>query len=152
MDQTCYPFQKPESLRAASLSELDNKFNNNNNSVFNTKYVEFSTKWLVLLHFRNTTSVYNHLYNLYFKQCSPSYLPLNCSQNSPYNPQLRHSSSLPLHLPTIYTKNLFPTSAVQLKQAALRDQGARESSENQRCFNPSLLPQKMDSDNMVYNH
>ena len=151
MDQTCYPFQKPESLRAASLSELDNKFNSNN-SVFNTKYVEFSTKWQVLLHFHNPTSAYNHLYNLYFKQCSPSYSPLNCSQNSPCNSQLRHPSSLPLHLPTMYTKNLFPTSAVQPMQAALRDQGSRESSENQQYFSPSLLTQKMDSDNMAYNH
>ena len=33
-------YQKTEFLRAASLSKLDN-----NSSIFNTRYVEFSTKW-----------------------------------------------------------------------------------------------------------
>ena len=36
-------YQKAESLRAASLSKLDNMVNKN--SIFNTKYAEFSTKW-----------------------------------------------------------------------------------------------------------
>ena len=35
--------QKAESIRAASLSKLDNIVNNN--SIFNTKCCEFSTKW-----------------------------------------------------------------------------------------------------------
>ena len=35
--------QKAKSLRAVSLSILDNTFNSN--SIFNTKYAEFSTKW-----------------------------------------------------------------------------------------------------------
>ena len=35
--------QKAGSLRANFLSELDNMVNNN--SVFNTKYAEFATKW-----------------------------------------------------------------------------------------------------------
>ena len=35
--------QKSEPLRAASLSKLDNTVNNN--SIFNTKCGEFSTKW-----------------------------------------------------------------------------------------------------------
>ena len=42
MTQTRY-HQKAESLRAASLSKLDNMVNNNSN--FNTKRAEFSTKW-----------------------------------------------------------------------------------------------------------
>ena len=32
------------SLRAASLPKLDNMVNNNN-SIFNTRYAEFSTRW-----------------------------------------------------------------------------------------------------------
>ena len=35
--------QKVESLRAASISKVDNTVNNS--SIFNTKYAEFSTKW-----------------------------------------------------------------------------------------------------------
>ena len=35
--------QNAESLRAASLSKLDNTVNNN--SIYNTKYAEFSRKW-----------------------------------------------------------------------------------------------------------
>ena len=35
--------QKSESLRAASLSKLDNTVNDN--SIFNTMYAEFFTKW-----------------------------------------------------------------------------------------------------------
>ena len=35
--------QIAESLRAAFLSKLDNMVNNN--SIYNTKYDEFSTKW-----------------------------------------------------------------------------------------------------------
>ena len=42
MSQTGYP-SKAESLRSASLSKLDNT--ENSNSIFNTKYAEFSTKW-----------------------------------------------------------------------------------------------------------
>ena len=45
--------QKAGSLRATSLSKLDNMVNNN--SIFNTEYAEFFTKWLVLLDFRNPT-------------------------------------------------------------------------------------------------
>ena len=47
---TCRKF---ESLRASSLSNLNNMVNNN--SIFDPKYVEFSTKWQVLLHFQNPT-------------------------------------------------------------------------------------------------
>ena len=35
--------QNAESLRAASLSKLDNTVNNN--SIYNAKYAEFSRKW-----------------------------------------------------------------------------------------------------------
>ena len=35
--------QKAESLKGSSLSKLDNTVDNN--SIFNTKYAEFSTKW-----------------------------------------------------------------------------------------------------------
>ena len=36
-------YQKVESLRAASVSKLDNTANNN--YIFNTKCLEFCTKW-----------------------------------------------------------------------------------------------------------
>ena len=36
-------YEKAESLKSTSLSKLDNMVNNN--SIFNTKYAEFSTKW-----------------------------------------------------------------------------------------------------------
>ena len=49
--------QKAESLIAALLSKLDNMVNN---SIFNTKYAEFFTKWWVLLHFHDSTYAYNH--------------------------------------------------------------------------------------------
>ena len=57
--------EQAESLRAASLSKLDNTVNNN--SIFNTKYAEFFTKWQVLLYFHNPTCGYNHSYNLHQK-------------------------------------------------------------------------------------
>ena len=52
--------QKAGSLRADSLSKLDSTVNSN--SIFNTEYAKFSTKWLVLLHFYNFTCAYNHLH------------------------------------------------------------------------------------------
>ena len=69
--------QKAESLRAASVSKSDNTVNNN--SISNTRYAEFSTKWWVLLYFHNTTYTYNH--------------PLQ----SP--PEIRYSTAATFHLP-----------------------------------------------------
>ena len=57
--------QKAESLRATSLSKLDN--NVNNSSMFNTKYAQYFTKWQVLLVFHSPTCAYNHSYNLHQK-------------------------------------------------------------------------------------
>ena len=37
------PHEKGESLRAPSLSKLDNTVNST--AIFNAKYVEFTTKW-----------------------------------------------------------------------------------------------------------
>ena len=42
-DNKLWAKQKAESLRTVSPSKLDNTVNNN--SIFNTKYAEFSTKW-----------------------------------------------------------------------------------------------------------
>ena len=42
MDQAC-THQKAESFRAGSLARQDNMVNSN--SIFNTKYAEFSRKW-----------------------------------------------------------------------------------------------------------
>ena len=66
--------RKAESLRAV-LSKLDNTFNNN--SIFNTKYTEFCTKWQVLLHFQS---------------------PI-CANNHPYIPKIHSSTSFKFHLP-----------------------------------------------------
>ena len=67
--------QKAESLRAPSLSKLDNMVNSN--SIFNTKYAEFSTKWWVLLHFHTPTCAYNQRYDLHQKSVPLHfYLPI----------------------------------------------------------------------------
>ena len=49
--------QNAESLRAASLSKLDNMVNNN--FIFHKKYAEFSTKWYVISRFHNPTYACN---------------------------------------------------------------------------------------------
>ena len=46
----------------------------------------------------------------------------------------------------------FPTSAIELIQVVSRDQGARTSCEDWHCFDFSILPQSMDSDNKNHNH
>ena len=69
--------QKAQSSRATSISKLDNTVNNN--SIFNTKYAEFSTKCQVFLHFHNTSCAYKHLLQ------SP--------------PKIRSSTSAKFHLP-----------------------------------------------------
>ena len=118
--------QKAESLRGASLWKLDNAVNKN--SIFNTKYAEFSVKCKVLLHFHNSICAYNHPYNLHQK-----FVPLLPSIFNPlFHPYLliKSSSQFPLELPScipqqffttlflrttipkIYTKNIFPTSAL----------------------------------------
>ena len=118
--------QKAESLRGASLWKLDNAVNKN--SIFNTKYAEFSAKCKVLLHFHNSICAYNHPYNLHQK-----FVPLLPSIFNPlFHPYLliKSSSQFPLELPScipqqffttlflrttipkIYTKNIFPTSAL----------------------------------------
>ena len=61
------------------------------------------------------------------------------------------ASFLRTTIPTIYTKNIFPKSVISSIQVASRDQGARESFEDWQCFNFSLLPQSMDSENRAYN-
>ena len=135
--------QKAESLRGTSFSKLDNKFNNN--SIFNTKYAEFSTNLQVVLHFHIPTCAYNHPYNLRQK-----YFPLLHSISNfiiyPYffaKPSLQSpitlSPSILQHFftslflcrntPTIYIKKSFPVSIIQPIQAASMEQRARESCE-----------------------
>ena len=74
--------QKAESLRAVSLSKLDNMVSNN--SIFNEKCAEFSTKWKELLNCHNPTCAHNHPYNLHQK--------------------IHSSTSATLHLPIASTK------------------------------------------------
>ena len=69
---------------------------------------------------------------------------------------ISHQFSTPLFLcttiPTIYIKNIFPTSTIFLIQAASRDQRARASWMDWHCFSLFLLLlQSMDSDNRNHN-
>ena len=135
--------QKAESLRGTSFSKLDNKVNNN--SIFNTKYVEFSTNLQRLLHFHIPTCAYNHPYNFHQKYFSLLYSISNFIFH-PYffaKPSLKSpitlSPSILQHFftslflckntPTIYTKKSSPVSIIQPIQAASREQRARESCE-----------------------
>ena len=88
MGQTHYPSKK--SLRASSLSKLDNMVNSN--SIFMRRCAKFSTKWFEILNFNKPTCIYKHPYNLHQKSI-PSFQPiftslfsLTCSENNPYNP------------------------------------------------------------------
>ena len=51
--------------KSCSLSKLDSTVNNN--SIFNTKYADFTAKLQVLLHFQNPICSNNHPYNLHQK-------------------------------------------------------------------------------------
>ena len=116
----------------------------------------------MLLHFNNPSCGCDQHCNLY-----PETVPLLQSIfTSLFHPYLFTKSSLqsPLTLysyitqqcftslllrttiPTIYTKNIFPASKISAIQAVSRDQGTREYCEDWHCFNPSLLPQTMDSE------
>ena len=97
MTQTRY-HQKAESLRAASLSKLDNMVNNNSN--FNTKRAEFSTKWQNLLSFNNPTCAYNHRYNLHQNVI----LQLQLISH-PYSPLLVHKTILTIPISTLFLCN-----------------------------------------------
>ena len=123
-------YQKAESLRATSLSKLNNTLNNN--SIFNTKCAELSTTWQVLFQFHNPTCSYNHTYNLHQKfslanfQCLiPSLLqksflqsqsPLTLSSSLPQ--QFLNSLFLRVAILAMYIKSIFPTSAIQPIQIA----------------------------------
>ena len=126
--------QKTEALRTAFPSNLGNMINNSSN--FNTENAEFSTKWLVLLHFQNPSCGYNQSCNLY----QGTVLLLQSSFTSLFHPYLFTKSllqsplTLPFYItqqfftslflrttiPTIYTKNIFPTSNILPIQAASR--------------------------------
>ena len=101
----------------------------NDNSIFNTKCPEFSTKWYVLFHFHNPTCAYNVLYNLHQKSVTPllqlfftyrvgSYLLIKPSLQFP----ITLSFSIPQQfftclflrtaIPTTYIKSIFPNSAI----------------------------------------
>ena len=129
-------YQKSESFRGVSLSKLDNTVNNN--SIFNTKCLEFSTKCYVFFHFHNPTCAYNHPYNLHQRSVTPlqlfftylfgPYLLIKSSLQSPLTlpfstPQLFSTSLFLLTaIPTTYIESIFPTSDIQPNQAVSRDQ------------------------------
>ena len=118
--------QKAESLRVGSFSKLENTVSNN--TIPNTKYAELFTECYVLLHYHNPTCVYNHSFNLH-QESGPL---LRSSFTSLFHPYLLTKlilqstvtlpSSIPQQfftslflrtiIPTIHTKNVFPTSAI----------------------------------------
>ena len=126
------PIKKAELLRAASLSKLENTVNNK--CIFNTKYAESSAKWQVLILFQNSTCAYNHHYSLRQKSVSllhsmfnSLFYPYLFKKSSEHSP-LTLFSSIPQQFftslflrtitPTIYTKNVFSTSAIEPIQAS----------------------------------
>ena len=140
----------------------------NSNSIFNTKYVELSTKWSMSLHFHNPTCAYNQRCNL--SQEIVSLLPpIFTSLFHPYllaKLSLQSPLTLPVSIyqrvltflflrttvPTISTKHVSPTSDISPIQAAPRDQRAWEPCEDWHWFNLCLLPQGMGNDNRAHNH
>ena len=121
-------YQKVESLRTASFSKLDNTVKNN--SIFKTKYAEFSTKWWVLLHFHNPICAYNHPYNfqqkIRFSTSVNSHLPIpplldhKIILTIPTNTPFRYISAI-FHLPKIYPKKYFlpqPFSHFRLRKGS----------------------------------
>ena len=126
------PIKKAEFLRVASLSKLENTVNNK--CIFNTKYAESSAKWQVLIYFHNSTCEHSHHYNLHQKSVpllhsmfGSLFYPYLFKKSSEHSP-LTLFSSIPQQFftslflrtitPTIYTKNVFSTSAIVPIQAA----------------------------------
>ena len=96
---------------------------------------------------------------LYFSQFSPPYstlvhkIILTISTNTPclYTSAIFHLS-LRTTVPTIYTKNVLPTSVISPIQVTSTDQRAREPSEDWHCFNLSLFCPSMGSDNRAHDN
>ena len=112
----------------------------------------------MLLHFCNQYCRYNQRCNLYKETVSllqliftslfhPNLFKKSCLQTLPSYITQQFFTSLfsRTTIPTIYSKNIFPTSNILSIQAVSRDQGVMEYCENWHCFNLSLLPQSMDS-------
>ena len=120
----------------------------------------------MVLNFHNPSCGYNQHCNRYqetvpllqsiFTSLFHPYLFTKSSLQSPLTlpsyiiQQFFTSVSLRATIPTIYTKNIFPTSNILPIQAASRDQEAREYCEDWHCFNLSLPPQSMDSDSRAH--
>ena len=102
-------YQKAEFLWGTSLSKLYNTVNNN--STFNTKCPEFSTKCYVLFRFHNHTCAYNHPYSLHQKSVTSlqlfftylfgTYILIKSSLQSPL--------TLPFSIPQQFFTSLFFT-------------------------------------------
>ena len=119
-------------------------------------------------HFHNSNCAYNGSYNLHQKSV-PLLQPRFTSLFHPYlltNSSLQSLLKLPCSIPqqyftslflrtaipTIYIKNIFPTSTIYPSQATSGDQGAMGSCEEWHCFNLFLLPQSMNIDNRTACH
>ena len=121
----------------------------------------------MVLNFHNPSCGYNQHCNRYqetvpllqsiFTSLFHPYLFTKSSLQSPLTlpsyiiQQFFTSVSLRATIPTIYTKNIFPTSNILPIQAASTDQEVREYWEDWHCFNLSLLPQSMNA-GLTHNH
>ena len=80
---------------------------------------------------------------------------LTISTNTPclYTSAIFHlSRTSRITVPTIYTKNVLPTSVISPIQVTSTDQRAREPSEDWHCFNLSLFSPSMGSDNRAHDN
>ena len=155
--------QKSESLKATSLSNLDNTVTNN--SIFNTKYAEFFKKMVGAPSFSQPYLCIQPLLQSPEKICSSIsvnfHLPIHAllfdkfiltiPANTPClnNSAFFTSVILSTNIPAICTLYIFPTSVIYPIQAVSLDQEAMGSCEKWHCFNFSLPHQSMDSDNRI---
>ena len=117
---------------------------------FNTKYAEFSAKWQVVFHFHNPSYGYNQRCDLYqetvlllhssFTSLFYSYLFTKSFLQSPLTfpsyliQQFFTSFFFCTTIPSIYTKNIFPTSNILPIQVASSYQKVREYCEDWHCL------------------
>ena len=156
MGQTCCP-SKSWVIKSRSLSKLDNTFNNNSIFIM-VGAPSFSEPNLCKkppLHsptkICSSTSANFHL-------PIPPILLHNFILTIPTNifflytsPMFDFPAFAYYHPNNIYQK-FFPTAAISPIQVVSRDEGARTSCEGWHCFDLSILPQNMDSDNRTHNH
>ena len=126
--------QRQTTWSAATLSSIQSMLNSTQNGRCSFIFT------ILLVHTTTSTISTKNLF-LYFSQFSPPYSSYTCQfTKSSLQPLLTLPSSIPEQfltslfssttIPTIYTKNIFPTSSIQPIQAASKDQGAGEFCED----------------------